>query len=265
MERYLDLIDLMRSRRNILVAFSGGVDSTLVALAAIEALDGRCTLVMVDNGTLPKGEIDHARRTASALGSPLKVLELPVLDHEDIVSNPDDRCGTCKGYMMSNLIGTAREVGSEVVADGMNVDDRNEYRPGLEVSSRLGIWHPLIETGIGKEEARSILREKGISIHDRPSNTCLMTRIPYGERVTRDKMGMIDHVESQVRGLGFRDVRLRLFERSGGGYIGILEVDEPKRIMPLWNTIQYPLSELLLVLDPAGYRQGSLNVGRISP
>ncbi|MGA1866395.1 MAG: asparagine synthase-related protein [Thermoplasmatota archaeon] len=265
MEPYQALKELMRSRESVMVAFSGGVDSTVVALAAIEAIGRRCALVMIDNGAIPRGEIENAERTALELGSPLRVLQVPVLDIQKIISNPYDRCGTCKERMMRMILDMAGKEGFQAVADGSNPEDTDDHRPGLITSTKMGIWHPLMETGIGKDVVRSILREKGISIHDNPSTTCLMTRIPYGERITREKLELIDLIESRVRDMGSRDVRLRLFERSGGGYIGVLEVDGPERVIAHWDDISRGISGVRLVLDPAGYRQGSLNAGLVPP
>ncbi|MBN1538600.1 MAG: ATP-dependent sacrificial sulfur transferase LarE [Candidatus Thermoplasmatota archaeon] len=265
MERYQTLKELMRSKRSVMVAFSGGVDSTVVALAAIEALGGRCALVMVDNGAIPGGEIENAERTALEMGSSIRVVEVPVLDIPEIVSNPHDRCGLCKERMMSILIDIASKEGFQVVADGSSPDDAGDHRPGLIVSTNIGIWHPLMEANIGKDLARSILREKNISTHEKPYTTCLMTRIPYGERITREKLELIDLIEGRVRDIGSRDVRLRLFERFGGGYIGVLEVDGPERVIAHWGGICKGITGVKLALDPAGYRQGSLNAGLVPP
>jgi uncharacterized protein len=122
-----------------------------------------------------------------------------------------------------------------------------------------------MEAGIGKSETRSILKRKGISIHDKPSTTCLMTRIPYEERITLEKLELIGAIEEKVASLGFRDIRLRLFDREGGGYIGILEVDDPAKALEIWDAIDQTTKEVKMVLDPKGYRQGSLNKGLVPP
>jgi len=255
----------MKGKQSVLVAYSGGVDSTLVALAAHEAPGVRSSIVMFQNETIPKSEIEDAGRVSSELGLPLNVIDDPVLGLEEIIENPMDRCGVCKRHLMSKLVAMAREEGFSTVADGSNSDDIDDYRPGLKAADRLGIWHPLMEAGIGKEEARAILKEKGVSIHDKPSTTCLMTRIPYGERVTEEKLRLIEKVEGIVRELGLREIRLRLFERKGGGYIGILEVDDPGAAMTRWDSIKDASKDVRIVLDPAGYRQGSMNTGVVLP
>lgn len=265
MDLYEKLLDLMSRRGSVIVAYSGGVDSSLVALAAKEALGEGALAVMFDNETITRAEVDDAVRTAEELGIALRIEKIKVLDIVEVVENPIDRCGACKHHLMSFLKELSDSLNFDHVADGANSDDPDDHRPGLASSDRLGIWHPLMEAGIGKSEARSILKEKGISVHDKPSTTCLMTRIPYGERITIEKIGLIENMERRIATMGFRDIRLRLFEREGGGYIGILEVDDPEKAFRNWNSIDQGPEEVKLVLDPKGYRQGSMNKGLVPP
>ena len=265
MDHYQKLLDLMSLKGSVILAFSGGVDSSLVALAANEVLGDRALAVMFDNETITQAEVDDAVKTAGEIGIPLRVEKIKVLDKEEVVTNPIDRCGACKHHLMSLLIDLSNILDYDYVADGANADDPGDYRPGLASSDKLGIWHPLLESRIGKIEARSILKEKGVSIHDKPSTTCLMTRIPYGERITSEKLDLIGSIEKRIASLGFRDIRLRLYERGGGGYIGILEVDDPSRAFENWNSIEMDIEEVKMVLDPRGYRQGSLNKGVVPP
>ncbi|MEA3558924.1 MAG: ATP-dependent sacrificial sulfur transferase LarE [Candidatus Thermoplasmatota archaeon] len=259
MDRYDDLLELIREKGGLAVAFSGGVDSSLVALAAFEALGDASLALMAVNGTITRDEIEMARCTAREIGIRFLAVQIEVMDMESIVSNPVDRCGICKRKLMSDLMDRAVREGLGDLADGSLTEDREDHRPGLRASDEIGVWHPLMEAGIDKEATRKILREKGLSSYDRASTTCLATRIPYGERITRKKLAVIEEVERNVRGLGFRDVRLRLYSSKGGYLLGVLEVDDPERAFGLWDQIRMVEKELKLVIDPAGYRQGSMN------
>jgi uncharacterized protein len=234
-------------------------------LAAKEALEDRAMAVMFDNETITSAEVQNAVEIAKEIGIHLRIEKINVLEIEEIISNPVDRCGECKHHLMSILLDMAGSLHFDIVADGANADDPGDFRPGLAASDRLGIHHPLMECGIGKKEAREILERKGISVHNKPSTTCLMTRIPYGEQVSKEKLELIGGIEERVRSFGFKDIRLRLYERKEGGYIGILEVDEPKRAFDQWDSICRENEDVKLVLDPKGYRQGSLNEGLVSP
>ncbi len=265
MEKYQRLLEIISKKKSMIVAFSGGVDSTLVALASSEVAGTRSKAVMFDSEAITRSEIKEAVKIAEDIGIPFQKLELSVLGRDEIISNPVDRCGVCKELLMSHLLEISRSEGYDIVADGTNSDDPGDYRPGLAVSDKLGIWHPLMEAGIGKDEARAILKEKGVSIHDKPSTTCLMTRIPYDEEITGEKLRIIEDIEDRVRELGFRDIRLRLFERSAGGYVGVLEVDDPARALQVWESITNAVVGVKMALDPRGYRQGSMNYGVVPP
>jgi uncharacterized protein len=255
------LISSIKRKGKVAVAFSGGTDSTLVALAALKAQEGETIGLMIVNELLSKNEMTDARSIAEEISLELVTLEVDVFEDQDLINNGINRCGICRKGSMPGLISEARKRGFDTVADGANIDDLSDHRPGHLVSTELGIWHPLIENGIDKKTVRKILEKERISNHDRPSTPCLASRIPHDQRITREKLKIIDDIEMSIRKMGFRDVRLRLHESISGDLTGILEVDDLEKVMKIWNEINEITGSLKVVLDPMGYRQGSLNPG----
>ncbi|MFW3146250.1 MAG: ATP-dependent sacrificial sulfur transferase LarE [Thermoplasmatota archaeon] len=259
MENYSILLDIMKSKGAVAVAFSGGVDSSLAALAAKDALGDRSLAVIVNSAFLPSNDMESARTTAREIGIRLLEIEMYLMDRREITANPRNRCGLCKGIIMEEIIKKAEEEGFGVVADGTLIEDEGDYRPGIETSNRLGIWHPLMEARISKYEARRILKSRSISIHDRPSTTCLATRVPYGDSITKEKLDLIDRIEQRISSFGFKEVRLRLFTATTGEELGIIEVEDPVRLSEDWSMIREKLPPMRFSIDPLGYRQGSMN------
>ncbi|MFO8052260.1 MAG: ATP-dependent sacrificial sulfur transferase LarE [Thermoplasmatota archaeon] len=265
MKAYQKLVRSIRTRERLAVAYSGGVDSSVVALAAREALGDRSLALMANIPTITEEEIETARLAADEIGIELRLVKVGVLDNEEMASNPSDRCGTCKKEIMSSLMDEAIRDGFHEIADGSMPEDQKDYRPGLRAADELGVWHPLMDVGMEKREARMVLKERGISVYNSPSTTCLATRIPYGERITEEKLSIIADVERKVRKIGFRDVRLRLYTISDGSFLGIMEVDDPLGAMEEWDTIEGYGKGIKMVLDPKGYRQGAMNEGLSNP
>ncbi len=254
-----DLTEVIRSIGKSAVAFSGGVDSSLVALASMKAFYGDTVGIMIENPTIPSADIESAGKVAKALGMELVIIRADVMTDPIFRGNPPDRCGICRKIAMPMVIEEARKRGYTRVVDGANKDDLRDHRPGHEVSTDLGIRHPLIETGLGKIEIRSILKEEGMEVHERPSSPCLATRIPHGEEINSEKLRLIDRVEEGIRNLGFFDVRARLHESASGRYLLILEVGDPEKALEGWDSIIDIVGDVKIYLDPKGYRQGSLN------
>ncbi len=253
------LISTMKKYGRAAVAFSGGVDSSLVALAAMKAFEGDTVGIMVFNDTIPSSDIKSAEIVAMEIGLELMIIEIDVLVNEEFTENDPERCAICRKMIMPEVIKEAERRGFDHVLDGANRDDLMDHRPGHAVSSSLGIGHPLIEAGLGKEEIREILKAEGLDVYRRPSSPCLATRIPYGQSVTIKKLKVIDHLEEEVRNLGFVDVRVRLHENDDGTFTAILEVDDPEKALKVWDKILLSTGKLPISLDPKGYRQGSMN------
>ncbi len=244
------------------IAFSGGADSSLLAYVAKEVLGDDTACFMILNQAIPEHEVENAAKVANEIGIELNIIRSDIEKMEEMLVNEEDRCGKCRSVIMPLLIEEASKKGFDIVADGANMDDLSDHRPGHLVSTHLGILHPLIDSGIRKVDVRRILKDVGLSVHDKPSTPCLATRVPYGQRITVEKLDIIKRAENELRDMGFRNIRVRLYRMEGTQYLGVVEVDEPGSALSRWNEISSRITDIKLVLDPLGYRQGSLNRGQ---
>ena len=200
---------------DVVVAFSGGVDSSVVAAAAARALDGRAVAVTAVSPALASGELDGARTVAAAIGIRHETVTTHELAREGYRRNDRDRCYHCKTELYDVLGAIAADRGSAVVVSGANLDDLGDWRPGLRAAQEHGVRHPLIEAGIGKAQVRAIARELGLPTADKPASPCLASRLPYGTAVEPSILAQVDRAESAVKRLGFRELRVRhLGERA---------------------------------------------------
>jgi uncharacterized protein len=257
------LVEAMRSRGRVLVAFSGGVDSGLVARLAYDALGQDSLAVLADAESLSRHELHEAAAEAREIGIPLRVLQMSELANESYVANPSNRCYFCRKELGRNLRPLAAELGFDVIADGVNASDLGDVRPGIQAMDEEGFWHPLVEHGLGKSEVRALARHLGLSFHDKPSNACLSSRIAYGEVITLEKLQRVDVAEQALRALGFPVVRVRAHE-------GIARIEVPPEDIPRLASPE--LSEKVLAavrdagfvyvtVDLRGYRSGSMREG----
>lgn len=260
---YGQLLEAMRQRRRVLVAFSGGVDSGLVARIAYDALGSDALAVLADAESLSRTELAEAVAEAQEIGIPLRILRMSELMNESYVANPANRCYFCRTELGRNLLPLARELGFASIADGVNVSDLGDHRPGIRAMDEAGFWHPLVEAGLGKGEVRSLARRLGLSFHDKPSNACLSSRIAYGEVITVEKLQRVDQAEQALRRLGFRVVRVRAHE--GVARIEVPAEDIPRLTTPETAAKAYEAVRdagfLYVTVDLRGYRSGSMNEG----
>lgn len=259
------LIDALQrnvaAHESAVVAFSGGVDSTLVLKIAADVLGERVLAVTGDSASVAPAELIHAQGLADELGVRLRLAATYELDVPAYAANPDNRCFHCKTELYGVCRRVADDEGLAVILDGTNGDDGNEWRPGLAAGDQAGVRSPLRECGLSKRDVRAVARQLGLSNWDKPALACLASRLPYGTRVTAQRLAAVDTVEQHLRSMGFVDVRARHH-----GHTVHLEVD-PARVHELQR--RESDVELLsvvqgagfqhMVITPEGYRRGRLN------
>jgi uncharacterized protein len=246
----------LAARGSVLVAYSGGVDSALVAALAVRALGERALAVTAAAETLAGAELDHARRLAAEIGIRHRVITYSELDDPEFVANPAHRCYVCQGMRMDAMRQEARRLGLAVVCDGTNASDPGPDRPGLRAVRERGIYSPLLAHGIDKPAARAMARWLGLSAWDRPANACLSSRIPHGQVVTLGKLRRIEAAEALLAGAGFQVVRVR--DDQGGARVEVA-AGEVERLASRWQDLAPRLLELgfeRAAFDPRGYRRG---------
>ena len=246
----------LAARGSVLVAYSGGVDSALVAALAVRAVGERALAVTAAAETLAGAELDHARRLATEIGIRHQVITYSELDDPEFVANPAHRCYVCQGMRMDAMRREALRRGLAVVCDGTNASDPGPDRPGLRAVRERGVYSPLLAHGIDKPAARAMARWLGLSAWDRPANACLSSRIPHGQVVTLGKLRRIEAAEALLAGAGFQVVRVRDDEGRARVEVAAGEVE---RLAARWQDLAPRLRALGFehaAFDPGGYRRG---------
>lgn len=258
-EKYINLINCLKNMERVILAFSGGVDSTFLLKVAKEALGDNIKAVTIQSPYIPKWEIQEAKQLVTELGVAFEILEAPIID--EIRNNPENRCYLCKRAVFSQIKTIAQREGYPYVIDGTNFDDIGDYRPGLKALRELNIKSPLLECQLSKQEIRSLSKELGLNTWDKPPYACLLTRIPYGNELKEEDFVKIEKAEKYLMARGFRAIRVRCH-----GNLARIEVDKKDKSKLLNEELLEEISDKLkefgfkyVTLDLEGYRVGSFN------
>lgn len=250
------LLEILRGMKRVAVALSGGVDSTVLAKAATEALDGNAIAITADSPSVARRELADAKRIAEQIGIEHRIIETQEFESPDYIRNDGSRCFFCKDELYGRIVALT----DYQVVSGANVDDAGDYRPGLKAAAEHGVRHPLQEAGLSKAEVRELARDWNLDVWDKPASPCLSSRIAPGVEATAERTARIEAAELLLHQMGLRECRVRLHE----GELARIEV-HPNDIPALADSsdlLNHKLRDLgfrYVTLDLGGFRSGSLN------
>ena len=257
------LLNWFDAKNSVLVALSGGVDSALVDYAAYTRLGKSAIAVTADYKTLAQEELESAKKISSEIGIKHIVIEYNELDNESFVKNDNNRCFYCRSELSEHLLEIAKEFESNMIVDGTNIDDLGDYRPGVLALRENGIRSPLAEAGFSKKMVREKAKSVCLSVYDKPSNSCLASRIPWGQSVTAERLARIEIGEKIVKQLtGAKQVRVRDMNGIAKIEVGVDELS----LLESNLVLQKIKDQLKLIsfedvsIDPEGYKPGKINV-----
>jgi uncharacterized protein len=255
------LREILRSLDSLLVAYSGGTDSAFLAFEAHLALGNRMLAVIADSPSLPRRELAAALDFAAQHGIPVHILQTRELDDPNYARNDSNRCFHCKDELFTQMEAARVELGFAHLAYGMNLDDRGEFRPGQKAAAMHNALAPLAAASLTKQEIRTLAREAGLTLSDKPASACLSSRIEYGRPVTAENLSQVERAEDALHALGFQQVRVR--HHGDLARIEIAREDLPRALtITMLDSITLalrPCGFVYVALDTQGYRSGSMN------
>ena len=260
-EKLQILKENIKKLESVVVAFSGGVDSSLVAKVCYDVLGNKALAITARSETYPAHEYEEAQRIAQEIGIPHMTIHTSELGIKGFAENPPNRCYFCKSELFGKLQEIAKEKGVKNVADGANLDDVNEYRPGLDAARELEVRSPLRESGLRKADIREISKYLNLSNWDKPSYACMSSRFPYGQSITEEKLTIVAAAEDYMRGIGMKQFRVRHHDTIARIEVLpddiplLLQDDKRTEIVKKFKEIGYKY----VTLDMEGYRSGSMN------
>ena len=262
MNKLDELKNWFGDKNKVFIALSGGVDSALVAYAAFQTLGNSAIAVTADYKTLSKEELQTAKQVCLEIGIEQLFLDYDELENPEFTKNDSTRCFHCRLELGDHLLELAKKHDVSIIVDGTNIDDLGDFRPGIEALKQNGIRSPLVETNFSKSQIRDIAKSVGLSVFDKPSNSCLASRIPWGQRVTAERLARIEYGEILVKQLTkTKQVRVRDFN-------GIAKIEVEKEMISVFNDdiLKQLNAKLQMIgfssvqIDPEGYKPGKINV-----